>query len=105
MHNAHKGEELIERGIGWHRARGAIYRASPYAAHLFILLWPSLRWHASTRCGPLIHDISFEMTSMPDILLGPKLIFVTGLVKFVTAVAILVCPDMLGKCLSGFANI
>ena len=32
MHNAHKGEELIERGIGWHRARGAIYRTSPYAA-------------------------------------------------------------------------
>ena len=29
-------------------------------------------------------------------LLGPKLFFVTGLVIFVTAVARLVCPDMLG---------
>ena len=28
--------------------------------------------------------------------LGPKLIFVTGLVIFVTAVARLVCPDLLG---------
>ena len=91
MHKAHKGKELIERGIGWHRARGAIYRSSPYAAHPFIL-----PWHASSRCGPLIHDISFEMTSMPDILLGPKLIFVTGLVKIATAVARLVCPDLLG---------
>ena len=30
-----------------------------------------------------------------DYILGPKLIFVTGLVKFVTAVARLVCPDLL----------
>ena len=29
-------------------------------------------------------------------LLGPKLFFVTGLVIFVTAVARLVCPDLLG---------
>ena len=29
-------------------------------------------------------------------LLVPELIFVTGLVKFVTAVARLVCPDLLG---------
>ena len=28
--------------------------------------------------------------------LGPELIFPTGLVKFVTAVARLVCPDLLG---------
>ena len=28
--------------------------------------------------------------------LGPKLFFVTGLVIFVTAVARLVCPDLLG---------
>ena len=28
--------------------------------------------------------------------LGPELIFVTGLVIFVTAVARLVCPDLLG---------
>ena len=27
---------------------------------------------------------------------GPRLIFVTGLVKFVTIVATLVCPDLLG---------
>ena len=33
------------------------------------------------------------------------LIFVTGLVKFVTAVARLVCLDLLGLCLSHFANI
>ena len=30
------------------------------------------------------------------VLLGPKLIFVTGFVKFVGAVARLVCPDLLG---------
>ena len=29
--------------------------------------------------------------------LGPKLIFVTGLVKFITGVARLVCPDLLGS--------
>ena len=29
-------------------------------------------------------------------LLGPKLFFVTGLVIFITAVARLVCPDLLG---------
>ena len=32
----------------------------------------------------------------PNGILGPKLIFVTGLVTFVTAVARLVCPDLLG---------
>ena len=37
--------------------------------------------------------------------LGPKLIFVTGLEIFVTAVARLVCPDLHGKCLSRSANI
>ena len=39
--------------------------------------------------------------------LGPKLICETGLVKFVTAVARLVFldADLLGKCLSHFANI
>ena len=37
-----------------------------------------------------------------SLILGPELIFVTGFVKFVTAVARLVCPDLLG---SGFANI
>ena len=37
--------------------------------------------------------------------LGPKLIFVTDWVKFVTAVARLVCPDLLGWCLSCPANI
>ena len=37
--------------------------------------------------------------------LGPKLFFVTGLVIFATAVARLVCPDLLGKCLSRSANI
>ena len=31
-----------------------------------------------------------------DLVLGPKLFFVTGLVKFATAVARLVCPDLLG---------
>ena len=30
------------------------------------------------------------------IILGPKLIFVTGLVMFVPAAARLVCPDLLG---------
>ena len=30
------------------------------------------------------------------VILGPKLFFVTGLVIFVTAVARLVCPDLLG---------
>ena len=38
-------------------------------------------------------------------ILGPKLIFVSGLVIFVTAVARLVCPDLLGKCLSCSASI
>ena len=33
---------------------------------------------------------------LPTTVLGTKLIFVTGLVKFVTAVARLVCPDQLG---------
>ena len=37
--------------------------------------------------------------------LGPKLILETGLVKFVTAAAGLVCPDLLGLCLSRSANI
>ena len=31
-------------------------------------------------------------------ILGPKLILVRGLVKFVPAVARLVCPDLLGSC-------
>ena len=34
--------------------------------------------------------------SMSVCLLGPELIFVTGLVKFVTAVARLVCLDLFG---------
>ena len=38
------------------------------------------------------------------VILGPKLFFVTGLVIFVTAVARLVCPDLLGQCLSRSAN-
>ena len=38
-------------------------------------------------------------------LLGPKKFFVTGLVNFVTAVARLVCLDLLGWCLSRSANI
>ena len=37
-------------------------------------------------------------------ILGPELIFVTGLVKCVTAVARLVCLDLLGQCLSCFAS-
>ena len=37
-------------------------------------------------------------------LLGPKSLFVIDLVYFATAVARLVCPDLLGKCLSHFAN-
>ena len=36
--------------------------------------------------------------------LGPELIFATGLVKFVAAVARLVCLDLLGWCSSRFAN-
>ena len=37
--------------------------------------------------------------------LGPKLIFITGLVIFVTAVARIVCPDLLKQCLSRLAKI
>ena len=43
------------------------------------------------QCGRQI-----SMAPNFNYVLGPKLIFVTGLVIFVTAVAILVCPDLLG---------
>ena len=38
-------------------------------------------------------------------ILGLKLIFVTGLEKFDTAVARVICPYLLGPCLSCFENI
>ena len=38
-------------------------------------------------------------------LLGPELIFVTGVVTFVNAVARLICPDLLGWCSLIFTNI
>ena len=38
-------------------------------------------------------------------LLGPKLTFLRGLVKFVPAAARLVCLSLVGSCLSRFANI
>ena len=38
----------------------------------------------------------YDILNYVSSLLGPKLIFVTGFVKFVTAVARLVCPDLLG---------
>ena len=41
------------------------------------------------HCGQKVFEVAGSV-------LGPKLIFVTGLVKFVTAVARLVCPDLLG---------
>ena len=37
-----------------------------------------------------------EARAAAIVLLGPKLFFVTGLVTFVTAVARLVCPDLIG---------
>ena len=46
----------------------------------------------------LVHD-NFYVDSKGTLghyLLGPKLIFVTGLVKIVTAVARLGCPDLPG---------
>ena len=54
--------------------------------------------------------LSFRVATQAEyrtklLILGPKLIFVTGLVTFVTAVARLVCPDLLGYCLSRFENI
>ena len=49
------------------------------------------------------HSIGCKISK--DIILGPKLFFVRGLVIFVTAVARLVCLDLLGLCLSRFANI
>ena len=39
--------------------------------------------------------IEVERRSVLVNILGPKLFFVTGLVKFVAAVARLVCPDLL----------
>ena len=51
-------------------------------------------------------DKTFYNYEEPEVhVLGPELIFVIGLVKFVIAVARLVCPDLLGKCFSCFANI
>ena len=42
-----------------------------------------------------IFDLRSGWPDRVDILLGPKLFFVTGLVIFVTAVARLVCPDLI----------
>ena len=39
---------------------------------------------------------TFKMSISSEGVLGPKLFFVTGLVMFATAVARLVCPDLLG---------
>ena len=65
---------------------------------LQIVRWFGI-WSARCKTADAANPFPFIL------LLGPKLIFVTGLVNFVTAVARLVCPDLLGWCLSRSANI
>ena len=67
---------------------------------VFRLLSSEAASHAAVNTG---HSKSYNHNKLMKYLtnfwykvLGPKLIFVTGLVKFVTALARLVCPDLLG---------
>ena len=62
---------------------------------------PTLAPTAITARAPLASQLAYkgwhdESAQGARDVLGPKLIFVTGLVMFVTAVARLVCPDLLG---------
>ena len=51
-------------------------------------------------CHLLVESLQCYFSDSTWVILGPKLIFECGLVKFVPAVARLVGPDLLGYCLS-----
>ena len=69
------------------------------ATMTLIALTPKLR---RLTFGKLLFNLAVSGKSY--VILGPELIFVTGLVKFVPAVARLVCPDLLESCLVRFGN-
>ena len=64
-------------------------------SHLRTMLPESSSRPAALACHTA-QPRNLVLISLETPVLGPKLIFVTGLVKFVTAVARLVCPDLLG---------
>ena len=52
---------------------------------------------STAECGRDVGWGTVDLSSIKGVeILGPKLFFVTGLVIFATAVARLVCPDLLG---------
>ena len=67
----------------------------------FLSLWTKCVTLAHCPCDPCMA----KRVHCSLQILGPNLIFVCGLVKFFPAPARLVCPDLLGWCLSRSANI